>query len=57
MTHPNEPPLEELKDIERDLFKAESTDENMAKLNAVQAQIARHEAQEPAEGAEGDTGD
>ena len=45
MVHPNEPTLEELKTIERELFSASSTDENMAKLNAIQKQIARHEAE------------
>jgi len=43
MIHPNEPSLEQLKDIERELFGADSTDANMKKLKAVQLQIARHE--------------
>ena len=42
--HPNEPTLAELKKLELELFTAESTDENMARLNAIQKQIARHEA-------------
>ena len=49
MLHPNEPTLEELKQIELELFRQASTDENMAKLKAIQSQIARHEAQEAAE--------
>ena len=43
MTHPNEPSLEKLKEIESSLYGEESTDENMKKIKAVQSQIARHE--------------
>ena len=43
MPHKNEPSLKELKQILKDLILAESTDENMAKLKAVESQIARLE--------------
>ena len=46
MTHPCEPSIEQLKEIERDLFREESTDANMAKLKAIQCQIKRHEVVE-----------
>ena len=42
MIHPNEPDVHTLKEIERGLIKAESTDENMQKLKAITSQIARH---------------
>ena len=45
MIHPNEPKLAELKEISKELFKADSTDENLKKLKAVESQIARHEAE------------
>ena len=48
MAHPNEPGLLELKDIERELFTADSTDENMQRLKAVQSQIKRREKEEKA---------
>ena len=41
--HPCEPKLEELKVIEKELMIAESTDENVKKLEALQVQISRHE--------------
>jgi hypothetical protein len=41
--HSCEPSLEELKVIEKELMVAESTDENVKKLEALQVQIARHE--------------
>lgn len=43
MPHPNEPSPEELKKIEKELMLAESTNENMKKLEAVQKQITRRE--------------
>ena len=42
--HKCEPTLEELKKIQRELFSASSTDENMKKINAIESQIKRHEA-------------
>ncbi len=41
--HPSEPGLETLKDIRKNLFKAESTDENLKKIKAITVQIDRHE--------------
>jgi hypothetical protein len=41
--HPCEPNLRELKDIQKALFKAESTDDNVRKLKAIEKQIQRHE--------------
>lgn len=41
MTHPNEPSLEELKKIYKELLTAPSTDENMKKIHAVEVQINR----------------
>jgi len=41
--HPSEPKLEELKVIEKELMVAESTNENVKKLEALAIQIARHE--------------
>lgn len=43
MAHPNEPELSELKDIRRALYAAESTDENLKKIKAIELQIARRE--------------
>lgn len=40
--HPCEPHLKQLLNIQQELFKAESTDENMKKIEAIKAQIARH---------------
>ena len=40
--HPYEPKLSELLKIQQDLFKAESTNENMKKIEALKAQINRH---------------
>ena len=40
--HECEPNLTELLKIQRELFAAESTDENMKKIEALKAQIARH---------------
>lgn len=42
--HKCEPKLEELKTIQRELFSAESTNENMKKIQAIESQIKRHEA-------------
>jgi hypothetical protein len=50
--HPCEPSLEELKQIQRDLFRAESTDENVARLKAIEHQIARHQAAQKEQEAE-----
>lgn len=44
MTHPNEPSLAKLKETEKELYAAESTDLNMQKLRAVSAQIRRRES-------------
>jgi vacuolar-type H+-ATPase subunit I/STV1 len=41
--HPCEPALQQLKDMQKSLFKAESTDENLRKLKAIEAQIGRHD--------------
>lgn len=41
--HKCEPKLAELKVIEKELMIAESTDENVKKLEALQVQISRHE--------------
>ena len=41
--HLNEPKLEDLKVIEKELMIAESTNENVKKLEALQVQISRHE--------------
>jgi len=43
MIHPNEPPLEELRRRRQVLYGAESTDENVKKIEAIEAQIKRHE--------------
>lgn len=48
--HPNEPPMKELKHIRRKLYAAPSTEENGKKIKAIEAQIARREA----EGGKGD---
>lgn len=40
----NEPGLEELKQIRRDLYAAKSTDDNVKKIKAIEAQILRREA-------------
>jgi hypothetical protein len=42
--HKNEPSLDELKKIMREVVSAESTPENVKKLQAIMAQIERHEA-------------
>lgn len=44
--HPNEPSMEELKKIQKELFVAESTDDNMKKIKAIEIQIKRREAEE-----------
>ena len=44
MIHPNEPKLSELKVIRGELFTAESNEENVKKLKAIDSQISRHEA-------------
>ena len=44
MTHPNEPSLEVLKQIRKQLVSAPSTDENVKKLHAVSLQIERAES-------------
>lgn len=41
--HPNEPSIEELKIIQKELYVAESTDMNVKKLKAIELQIARVE--------------
>jgi len=41
MKSPREPSLEELNSIRAELFTAESTDENMRKIKAIDIQIAR----------------
>jgi hypothetical protein len=41
--HPNEPTLEALKDLQKQLFVEESTDDNMRKLRAIESQITRRE--------------
>ena len=43
MAHPNEPSLMELKQRQKALIVAESTDENMQKLKAIESQIRRLE--------------
>jgi hypothetical protein len=43
MTHPNEPDLETLREIRRDLYAAPSTDENVKRIKAIEKQIARKE--------------
>lgn len=53
--HKCEPNLAELKTIQRELFSAASTDENMKKINAIESQIKRHEAAKEAEKATGTT--
>ena len=40
---PKEPTLSELRDIRQQLYGAPSTDENLKKIRAIEAQIARHE--------------
>jgi len=40
--HPDEPNIEELNKIYRELVVAPSTNENMQKLHAIEAQIKRH---------------
>ena len=41
--HPCEPSLEQLRKIQKQVAKGESTDENVKKLKAVMKQIERHE--------------
>lgn len=41
--HPCEPKLEELKEIRKALFASESTNDNMKKIKAIEAQIERRE--------------
>jgi len=43
MIHECEPKLEELKKIQKELFIADSTDENMKKIKAIESQIKRHQ--------------
>jgi hypothetical protein len=45
MTHPNEPSIEDLKRIRQDLYGEQSTSENVKKIEAIEKQIARKEAQ------------
>ncbi len=45
MPHPNQPSLEELKRIMAELYASESTNENMKKIQAIEAQISRTEAE------------
>ena len=40
----NEPQLQQLKDMRKSLYASESTNENVKKIKAIEAQIARHEA-------------
>jgi len=51
--HLNEPKLEDLKVIEKELMIAESTNENVKKLEALQVQISRHEKAREAAAEEG----
>ena len=44
--HHCEPTLDTLKTIQKQLYGAKSTDANMKKLKAVEAQIARREKEE-----------
>lgn len=46
--HPCEPSLKELKELQKQLFVQESTDENLKKLRALEFQIARREEEEAA---------
>ena len=41
--HKNEPSMEELKRLRRELYTAESTDENVKKIEALEHQISRRE--------------
>jgi len=43
MIHTSEPKLAELKEIRSELFKSESTDDNLRKIKAIEVQIKRHE--------------
>jgi len=42
---PNEPSVEELKKMYRELMATESTDDNMKKISALESQIKRREAE------------
>ena len=42
--HKNEPALDELKKIRRDVIAEEATPENLKKVQAIMSQITRHEA-------------
>ena len=62
--HPNEPSMEELKKLYHELIKAESTNENIKRLKALDAQMERRRAEDKAvvdketkvkEAADGDT--
>jgi hypothetical protein len=44
--HPNEPNLEALKKIQKELMVAESTNENVKRLKALEIQIERHKKAE-----------
>ena len=52
MAHPNEPGLEELKALRNELYRSESTDDNLRKIKAIEAQIQRREAEVPSTKAE-----
>lgn len=41
--HPNEPSMDELKRLRRELYAAESTDENVKKVETIERQISRRE--------------
>ena len=41
--HKYEPSLTELKEIRKSLYGSDSTDENMKKIQAIEAQIKRHQ--------------
>jgi hypothetical protein len=46
MRHANEPSIEELKKIQKELFTAESTDLNVKKLRAIEYQLNRLQKEE-----------
>ena len=44
--HTNEPSIEDLKERRATLYGSVSTDENVKKIEAIEAQIARREAED-----------
>lgn len=50
MPHPNEPSLDELYKLRVELYVAPSTNENLKKVRAIEAQIKRREEEDDVHG-------